>query len=88
MEEKKNAKLMLLSTLAILSGLIHQAQAAHLTPQDIVRAWEDPEFRLTLSETQLALLPANPAGEIQYTPRAGNTMHFVTLANASTDNCS
>jgi mersacidin/lichenicidin family type 2 lantibiotic len=29
---------------------------------DIVRAWTDEEYRLGLSEGQLALLPENPAG--------------------------
>lgn len=79
---------MILTTIAAVTGLMHQAEAHHLTPQEIVRAWEDPEYRQTLTEEQRALLPANPAGEIQFTPRAGNTLHFVTLANASSDNCS
>jgi mersacidin/lichenicidin family type 2 lantibiotic len=30
---------------------------------DIIRAWKDPIYRSTLSEEQLASLPANPAGE-------------------------
>jgi mersacidin/lichenicidin family type 2 lantibiotic len=31
---------------------------------DIVRAWKDEAYRLSLSEAQRASLPANPAGEI------------------------
>jgi len=29
---------------------------------DIIRAWKDEEYRLSLSEEEQALLPANPAG--------------------------
>jgi mersacidin/lichenicidin family type 2 lantibiotic len=31
---------------------------------DIVRAWKDETYRQTLSEEQLSMLPANPAGEL------------------------
>ncbi len=32
---------------------------------DIVRAWKDESYRASLSEDQLALLPANPIGEVE-----------------------
>src|SRR5262249_25096994 len=32
---------------------------------DIVRAWKDEEYRLSLTEEQLAALPANPAGTVE-----------------------
>jgi mersacidin/lichenicidin family type 2 lantibiotic len=32
---------------------------------DIVRAWKDEAYRASLSEEQLALLPANPIGEVE-----------------------
>jgi mersacidin/lichenicidin family type 2 lantibiotic len=31
---------------------------------DIIRAWKDEDYRLSLSEAELALLPDNPAGII------------------------
>jgi mersacidin/lichenicidin family type 2 lantibiotic len=34
---------------------------------DIVRAWKDASYRNSLSEEELALLPSNPAGEIELT---------------------
>jgi mersacidin/lichenicidin family type 2 lantibiotic len=34
---------------------------------DIIRAWEDPEYRKSLSPEQRAKLPANPVGEIELT---------------------
>ncbi len=34
---------------------------------DIVRAWKDEEYRLSLSDAQRAALPANPAGMIELT---------------------
>jgi mersacidin/lichenicidin family type 2 lantibiotic len=32
---------------------------------DIIRAWKDEEYRLSLTPEQLATLPANPAGQIE-----------------------
>lgn len=32
---------------------------------DIVRAWKDETYRQTLSEEELEMLPANPAGDLE-----------------------
>src|SRR4051794_6443615 len=32
---------------------------------DVIRAWKDPEYRMGLSATDRALLPAHPAGLIE-----------------------
>jgi mersacidin/lichenicidin family type 2 lantibiotic len=32
---------------------------------DIIRAWKDEEYRLSLTEEQRALLPDNPAGQLE-----------------------
>lgn len=34
---------------------------------DIIRAWKDPEYRMSLSEAEKALLPDHPAGIIELT---------------------
>lgn len=34
---------------------------------DVIRAWEDPEYRNSLSDDERTKLPANPAGEIELT---------------------
>jgi mersacidin/lichenicidin family type 2 lantibiotic len=34
---------------------------------DVIRAWEDPEYRKSLSDEERAKLPANPVGEIELT---------------------
>jgi mersacidin/lichenicidin family type 2 lantibiotic len=36
-----------------------------MTKDQIIRAWKDEEFRLSLSETELGTLPEHPAGMIQ-----------------------
>ena len=33
----------------------------------IIRAWEDPEYRKSLSEEERAMLPENPVGQIELT---------------------
>ena len=38
-----------------------------MTPLDIIRAWKDEEYRLSLTEAQRAALPAHPAGLIELT---------------------
>jgi mersacidin/lichenicidin family type 2 lantibiotic len=37
---------------------------------DIIRAWKDEEFRSSLSETERASLPTNPAGLLELTDEA------------------
>src|ERR687883_226924 len=32
---------------------------------DVIRAWKDEEYRLSLSEAERALLPSHPAGRIE-----------------------
>ena len=34
---------------------------------DIIRAWKDEEYRLSLGETERTLLPAHPAGLVELT---------------------
>ncbi len=36
-----------------------------MSVEKIIRAWKDAEYRLSLSEAERALLPANPAGAIE-----------------------
>jgi len=36
-----------------------------MTPEIVVRAWKDAQFRSTLSQAELAQLPGNPAGMIE-----------------------
>jgi mersacidin/lichenicidin family type 2 lantibiotic len=36
-----------------------------MSKSNIIRAWKDPLFRKSLTDTELAALPANPAGAIE-----------------------
>lgn len=36
-----------------------------MSNQHIIRAWKDPGYRNSLSQAELAALPANPAGAIE-----------------------
>ena len=38
-----------------------------MTIAKIIRAWEDPEYRKSLSEEERAKLPENPVGQIELT---------------------
>ena len=38
-----------------------------MSHQHIIRAWKDPEYRLSLNEAEQALLPPHPAGHIELT---------------------
>lgn len=38
-----------------------------MNEQDIIRAWKDEEYRLSLTEAEQAALPSHPAGLIELT---------------------
>jgi mersacidin/lichenicidin family type 2 lantibiotic len=38
-----------------------------MSNKNAIRAWKDEDFRLSLNETELAQLPANPAGPVELT---------------------
>ncbi len=40
---------------------------SHLNTIDIINAWKDPEYRLSLSEAERMQLPEHPAGLIELT---------------------
>jgi mersacidin/lichenicidin family type 2 lantibiotic len=54
---------------------------------DIIRAWKDESYRLSLSKTEQALLPENPAGYLQLTEAElgaviGGRMDLTTYTHA------
>ena len=65
-----------------------------MTPSDI-RAWKDPRYRVGLSATDLAQLPAHPAGAIELLeptlhaaqPTYGFRVKSGLRAGAPTANC-
>ena len=52
-----------------------------LSAREIVKAWEDPEYRNSLTDSQWSQLPENPAGKIENSQLAGDL-------NSSGNNCS
>jgi len=44
-----------------------QGEVKIMSHQHIVRAWKDPEYRLSLNEAEQALLPPHPAGHMELT---------------------
>jgi mersacidin/lichenicidin family type 2 lantibiotic len=51
---------------AIALGSLAANNQIQLTIEEIVRAWESPEFRQTLTAEQLNQLPPNPAGDVEF----------------------
>ncbi len=54
-----------------------------MTPSEIIRAWKDEEYRMSLSESDRAALPAHPAGIVELSDEelsgvAGGFMPSVT----------
>ena len=45
-----------------------------LSSEQIVRAWEDPEYRNSLTESQWNSLPENPAGTIENAEFSGDLL--------------
>jgi mersacidin/lichenicidin family type 2 lantibiotic len=56
-----------------------------MSQDQVVRAWRDPAYRSSLSETELRALPANPAGLVELSERellevnGGTTLPCVTV---------
>lgn len=47
--------------------LLKENVMSHLNTIDIIRAWKDPEYRLSLSGAERAVLPEHPAGLMELT---------------------
>ena len=81
----------LLSRLAGLFGAGLAASQANaktlLTPEEIVKAWQDPSFRNRLSKEQWDALPPNPAGEVRSGQFKGD-LQMASGNNCSGNNCS
>ena len=58
-----------------------------LSPEDIVKAWQDPTFRNSLSKKQWEALPPNPAGEVRSGEFKGN-IQVASGNDCSGNNCS
>jgi mersacidin/lichenicidin family type 2 lantibiotic len=66
-----------------------------MPPSDIIRAWKDPGYRVGLSATEQAQLPAHPAGAIELPeptlhaawPHQGFRVKSSLRAGAPTNNC-
>ena len=70
-------------------GLLGSKASAktELTKEEIVKAWQDPEFRNSLTEAQWDSLPSNPAGEIKGGEFKGN-LQIASGNSCSGNNCS
>ncbi len=71
---------------AIALGGLTASPQAQLTIEQIVRAWESPEYRQTLTQEQLAQLPENPAGEVK--SEFSNSSESYEIASTSWQGCS
>ena len=64
-----------------------------MTANRTIRAWKDEEYRLSLSEAERALLPANPAGIVELTEddlgaAAGGNLTILGCTKYCSANCS
>ena len=64
-DKSVETKMNILMSVLAVSGLAASG-TVRLTLEQIVRAWESPEFRQTLTAEQQRQLPANPAGDLQF----------------------
>jgi len=39
-----------------------------MTRLDVIRAWKDEEYRASLKDSELAMLPSHPAGAVELLP--------------------
>jgi mersacidin/lichenicidin family type 2 lantibiotic len=65
-----------------------ESSTMELSPEDIVRAWEDPTFREKLTDAQWAALPAHPAGKMTSGQFLGGRHAQVSWNACSGNSCS
>ena len=61
-----------------------------MSAKDIVRAWKNEEYFNTLSASEAAAIPANPAGDIElhsYSGRLFPSPHCSIVIECSASNC-
>ncbi len=68
------------------ASFLFSRQSHSLSSEQIVRAWEDPEYRNSLTESQWNMLPENPAGKIERSEFSGGLL--ASGNNCSGNNCS
>jgi mersacidin/lichenicidin family type 2 lantibiotic len=64
-----------------------------VSKNNIIRAWKDPAYRSSLSESERAALPANPAGAIEISDAdlgkvSGGRINLSQFGVCRTQNCS
>ena len=59
-----------------------KANAVNFKAEEIIKAWESPEFRASLTDAQWEALPENPAGSVENSEFSGD------LAQVSGNGCS
>jgi mersacidin/lichenicidin family type 2 lantibiotic len=60
-----------------------------MSSADIVRAWKNEDYMMTLNASELAALPQNPAGSIELTYNAaGESLRSITTFPRTTKCCS
>ena len=89
MEKKQLSRRGFFGTLAAFFGVTALAANRNdeLSPKELVRAWEDPEFRNSLTEAQWKQLPPNPAGKMESNGYSGN-LYAQSADACSGNNCS
>lgn len=55
-----------------------------MSQKDIIRAWKDEDYRNSLSDAELAALPANPAGLVEVSDADLNAMTGGTYTTTCT----
>jgi mersacidin/lichenicidin family type 2 lantibiotic len=70
--ESKRSRRNLFTKFVSILGASFFIKKSALSAEQIVRAWEDPEFRKSLSAKQWESLPENPAGKIENAEFSGN----------------
>jgi mersacidin/lichenicidin family type 2 lantibiotic len=89
--QSKRSRRNLFSKFVSILGASFFIKKEALSAEQIVRAWEDPEFRKSLSAKQWDSLPENPAGSIENAEYSGNLVasgNYCSGNSCSGNSCS
>ena len=88
MKSIKNSRRGFITGLLGLFGGASIAKAQGLSPEQVVKAWEDTTYRDKLTDEQWNALPSNPAGKRSYSEFEGNITGQISGNGCSGNGCS
>ena len=86
MSDKSQKAKLVFTTIAAVNGLAYtMCGEIRLTAEEIAKAWENKEYRFSLSASHMKALPENPAGDLLISSHIKKELQL--MAHSYSDDC-